>query len=73
MPAPSHRLAGKTAVITGTASGHRRGGHEAGGRMTSSQVDLTYEVEQLTFADWKWNIEHEMDVVFLPLSTSGRS
>lgn len=41
--------------------------------MTSSQVDLTYEVEQLTFADWKWNIEHEMDVVFLPLSTSGRS
>jgi NAD(P)-dependent dehydrogenase (short-subunit alcohol dehydrogenase family) len=24
-------------------------------------------VEELTFADWKWNVEHEMDVVFLPV------
>lgn len=24
-------------------------------------------VEQLTYADWKWNLEHEMDVVFLPV------
>jgi NADP-dependent 3-hydroxy acid dehydrogenase YdfG len=24
-------------------------------------------VETLTFADWKWNVEHEMDVVFLPV------
>ena len=24
-------------------------------------------VDQLTFADWKWNVEHEMDVVFLPV------
>jgi NAD(P)-dependent dehydrogenase (short-subunit alcohol dehydrogenase family) len=24
-------------------------------------------VQELTFNDWKWNIEHEMDVVFLPV------
>lgn len=24
-------------------------------------------VEDLTFADWKWNVAHEMDVVFLPV------
>ena len=126
MRVSSQRLAGKTAVITGTASGQGRAaalafaeagavvvgcdmdddGAEAtvaqvtaaGGRMSSQRVDLTDEaaveswaqavaathgqvhilyanaavtrfapVEQLTFADWKWNVEHEMDVVFLPV------
>jgi NAD(P)-dependent dehydrogenase (short-subunit alcohol dehydrogenase family) len=121
------RLAGKTAVITGIASGQGRaaalafaaegaqvigcdldaaGAREtldavrrAGGTMTSTHpVDLTDEdqvrrwadevaeenpavdilyanaavtrfapVEQLTFADWQWNVAHEMDVVFLPV------
>lgn len=122
----SQRLAGKTAVITGTASGQGRAAAlafaaagalvigcdmnddgaaataaqvtKAGGRMSSSRVDLTEEaaveswardvaathgqvhilyanaavtrfaaLEQLTFADWKWNVAHEMDVVFLPV------
>ena len=126
MPASNQRLAGKTAVITGTAGGQGRAAAltfasegafvvgcdmdddgaaatvaavtETGGRMSSSRVDLTDEaavaawaadvaaehgqvhilyanaavtrfapVEQLTFADWKWNIDHEMDVVFLPV------
>ena len=126
MPASNQRLAGKTAVITGTASGQGRAAAltfasegafvvgcdmdddgaaatvaavtDTGGRMSSSRVDLTDEaavaawaadvaaehgqvhilyanaavtrfapVEQLTFADWKWNIDHEMDVVFLPV------
>ncbi len=122
----SQRLAGKTAVITGTASGQGKAAAlafadagavvvgcdmdddgaastveqvaAAGGRMSSSRVDLTDEtavaawaeevrgtcgqvhilyanaavtrfapLEQLTYADWKWNVEHEMDVVFLPV------
>jgi NAD(P)-dependent dehydrogenase (short-subunit alcohol dehydrogenase family) len=126
MPASSQRLAGKTAVITGTASGQGRAAAlafaeagavvvgcdmdddgaaatvaqvtAAGGRMSSQRVDLTDEsavaswaqdvaathghiqilfanaavtrfaaVEELTFADWKWNVAHEMDVVFLPV------
>ncbi|PNH80256.1 SDR family NAD(P)-dependent oxidoreductase [Arthrobacter sp. AFG20] len=125
MSVSSQRLAGKTAVITGTASGQGRAAAlafasegafvvgcdmdddgaaatvaavtEAGGRMSSSRVDLTDEaavaawaadvakhgqvhilyanaavtrfapVEELSFDDWKWNIEHEMDVVFLPV------
>ena len=121
------RLAGKTAVITGTGSGQGRaaalafaaegatvigcdidvaGSEEtirlvrrAGGRMSSTHpVDLTSEkavvdwasgvaaehasvdilyanaaatrfapVEELSFADWQWNMAHEMDVVFLPV------
>ena len=126
MPASRQLLAGKTAVITGTASGQGRAAAlafaeagalvlgcdmddvgsaatvaavtAAGGRMGSSRVDLTDEaavaawasevavkhgqvhilyanaavtrfapVEDLTYADWKWNVEHEMDVVFLPV------
>ncbi|CAI3804279.1 (S)-1-Phenylethanol dehydrogenase [Pseudarthrobacter sp. MM222] len=126
MSASSPRLAGKTAVITGTASGQGRAAAlafasegalvvgcdmdddgaaatvaavaDARGRMSSSRVDLTDEaavaawaadvaamhgqvhilyanaavtrfapVGELTFDDWKWNIEHEMDVVFLPV------
>ena len=126
MPVSSPRLAGKTAVITGTASGQGRAAAlafaaagavvvgcdmdddgaaatvaqvtAAGGRMSSNRVDLTDEaavaswaqdvadvhgevhilyanaavtrfapVEHLTYADWKWNVEHEMDVVCRPV------
>jgi NAD(P)-dependent dehydrogenase (short-subunit alcohol dehydrogenase family) len=43
---------------------------------THGQVHILYAnaavtrfapVEQLTFADWRWNVEHELDVVFLPV------
>jgi NAD(P)-dependent dehydrogenase (short-subunit alcohol dehydrogenase family) len=126
MPASLGRLAGKTAVITGIASGQGRaaalafaaegavvagcdmddGGAAAtvaaataaGGTISSSRVDLTDEqdvaawagrvaaghgpvhilyanaaatrfapVDRLSFADWQWNVAHEMDVVFLPV------
>jgi NAD(P)-dependent dehydrogenase (short-subunit alcohol dehydrogenase family) len=121
MPVSNQRLAGKTAVITGTASGQGRAAAlafaeagavvvgcdmdddgaaatvaqvtAAGGRMSSARVDLTDEaavaswaqeveanhgqvhilyanaavtrfapVERLTFADWRWNVAHELDV-----------
>jgi NAD(P)-dependent dehydrogenase (short-subunit alcohol dehydrogenase family) len=121
------RLAGKTAVITGTGSGQGRAAalefalegatiiacdinapgadetveqvRRAGGVIHSTHpVDLTDEqavaswaaavaadhpsvdilyanaavtrfapIEELSFADWHWNVAHEMDVVFLPV------
>lgn len=126
MPISHQRPAGKTAVITGPASGQGRAAAlafaeagalivgcdmdddgaaatvsqvtAAGCRMSSSHVDLTNEaamaswaekvaaaydqvhilyadaavtrfaaIEHLTFADWRWNVEHEMDVIFLPV------
>jgi NAD(P)-dependent dehydrogenase (short-subunit alcohol dehydrogenase family) len=83
MPVSSQRLAGKTAVITGTASGQGRAAALAfaaagafvvgcdmdddGAAATVAAVTRFAPVEDLTFADWKWNVEHEMDVVFLPV------
>lgn len=120
------RLEGKTAVITGIASGQGRAAalafadegavvvgcdmnddgaaatvemvRQAGGRAESTCVDLTDDqavaawadqvasahgqvhilyanaaatrfapVDQISFADWRWNVAHEMDVVFLPV------
>ena len=121
------RLTGKTAVITGTASGQGRAAaltfaaegaiiigcdidaagaeetvelvRQTGGTINSTHpVDLTNEtavagwaaavaaeipsvdilyanaaatrfapVDELSFADWQWNLAHEMDVVFLPV------
>ncbi|MFF2711555.1 SDR family NAD(P)-dependent oxidoreductase [Paenarthrobacter sp. NPDC058040] len=120
------RLEGKTAVITGIASGQGRAAalafadegavvvgcdmdddgaaatvemvRQAGGQASSTRVDLTDDaavaawagqvakdhgqihilyanaaatrfapVEQISFADWQWNVAHEMDVVFLPV------
>lgn len=120
------RLEGKTAVITGIASGQGRAAalafaeegavvvgcdmndgeaaatvdlvRRAGGQASTWSVDLTDDaavahwatsvaaehgqvhilyanaaatkfapVGQLSFADWQWNVAHEMDVVFLPV------
>ena len=120
------RLEGKTAVITGIASGQGRAAAlafaeegavvvgcdmnddgaaatvdlvlEAGGHASSTRVDLTDDdavaawsqdvaetygqvhilyanaaatrfapVDRISFADWQWNVAHELDVVFLPV------